>query len=62
MSNNAVISLSNVSKVFKRYQRPVDRLKEMILPGKSRAKEFWALKDINLEISKGESSGGRERS
>lgn len=57
MSNNAVISLSNVSKVFKRYQRPVDRLKEIIFPKKSRAEKFWALKDINLEISKGETVG-----
>ncbi|MEM1239923.1 MAG: ABC transporter ATP-binding protein [Cyanobacteria bacterium P01_H01_bin.26] len=57
MADNTVISLANVSKVFKRYQRPVDRLKEIIFPGKSNASEFWALRDINLEISKGETVG-----
>lgn len=57
MSTDAVILLENVSKVFKRYHRPVDRLKEILLPGQSKAKEFWALKDINLEILKGETVG-----
>lgn len=51
------ISVKNVSKGFKRYARPVDRLKEILLPGKSRADEFWALQDINLELLKGETIG-----
>jgi lipopolysaccharide transport system ATP-binding protein len=51
------ISLKNVSKCFKRYARPVDRLNELLLPGKSRADEFWALRDINLEVPKGETLG-----
>lgn len=57
MADNTAISLTNVSKVFKRYHRPVDRLKEILLPGKQRADEFWALRDINLEIAKGETVG-----
>ncbi|MBD1842317.1 ABC transporter ATP-binding protein [Cyanobacteria bacterium FACHB-63] len=51
------ISLKNVSKCYKRYARPVDRLKEMLLPGKSRAESFWAIRDIDLDISKGETVG-----
>ena len=51
------ISLKNVSKCYKRYAHPVDRLKELLLPGKVRAEEFWALRDINLEIPKGETFG-----
>jgi lipopolysaccharide transport system ATP-binding protein len=51
------ISLSNVSKCYKRYSRPVERLKELLLPGKSHAENFWALRDINLEIAKGETLG-----
>jgi lipopolysaccharide transport system ATP-binding protein len=51
------ISLKNVSKCFKRYVRPVDRLKEILLPGKSRADEFWALRDINLEVPRGHTIG-----
>ena len=51
------ISLTNVSKCYKRYNRPLDRLKEIVLPGKSRAQAFWALRDINLEVNQGETLG-----
>jgi lipopolysaccharide transport system ATP-binding protein len=57
MTKEIVISLKNVSKVYKRYHQPVDRLKEILLPGKPRAEEFWALQNINLEIAQGESLG-----
>ena len=57
MADNIAISLENVSKVFKRYQRPADRLKEILLPGKIYAKEFWALRNISLEIPRGETWG-----
>lgn len=57
MTEGIAISLRNVSKVYKRYHQPVDRLKEILLPGKPRAEEFWALQDINLEILQGESLG-----
>jgi lipopolysaccharide transport system ATP-binding protein len=57
MGEEIAISLKNVSKCYKRYARPVDRLKEILLPGKSIAQEFWALRDINLEIPKGETLG-----
>lgn len=55
--SESIISLKNVSKCFKRYAKPVDRLKELLLPGKSHADVFWALQDINLEIFKGETLG-----
>lgn len=51
------ISLKNVSKCYKRYNHPVERLKETFLPGKSHAQMFWALRDINLEVAKGETLG-----
>lgn len=57
MGENVAISLRDVSKCFKRYAHPVDRLKEILLPGKTCAQEFWALKDINLEIPQGETTG-----
>ncbi|PHM09245.1 ABC transporter ATP-binding protein [Nostoc sp. 'Peltigera malacea cyanobiont' DB3992] len=57
MGEEIAISLKNVSKSYKRYARPVDRLKEILLPGKSQAQEFWALRDINLEVYKGETLG-----
>jgi lipopolysaccharide transport system ATP-binding protein len=57
MGEEIAISLKNVSKCFKRYSHPVDRLKEVFLAGKSRADEFWALRDINIEIPKGQTVG-----
>ena len=57
MGEEIAISLKNVSKCFKRYAHPGDRLKELLLPGNSRANEFWALQDINLEIPKGQTVG-----
>jgi lipopolysaccharide transport system ATP-binding protein len=57
MGEEIVISLNNVSKCFKRYARPVDRLKEILLPSRSYAQEFWALRDISFEIMKGETMG-----
>ena len=55
--NDVAITIQNVSKCFKRYRHPVDRLKEILFPGKIRADEFWALRDINLEIPKGKTLG-----
>ncbi len=57
MADDIAISLKNVSKVFKRYHRPADRLKEILLPGQQRADKFWALRDVDLEIRRGETVG-----
>lgn len=57
MGEEIAISLKNVSKSYKRYHRPVERLTEILLPGKSYGQEFWALRNINLEIPKGQTSG-----
>jgi lipopolysaccharide transport system ATP-binding protein len=57
MGEEIAISLNNVSKCFKRYARPVDRLKEMLLPNRSYAQEFWALRDISFDVMKGETIG-----
>ena len=57
MKEEIIISLKNVSKRFKRYEHPADRLKEILLNEKSYSKDFWALQDIDLEISKGQTVG-----
>jgi len=57
MSDTA-ISLNNVSKYYNLYNSPKDRIKEGLHPfGKLYHKKFYALKDINLEIKKGEVLG-----
>lgn len=57
MAEETSISLRNISKVYRQYSQPVDRLKEILLPHKPRAEEFWALRDINLDIPRGETVG-----
>ena len=51
----AMVSIQNVSKVYHLYKRPSDRIFEVLPFGSSRMhSEFWALRDINLSISRGE--------
>jgi lipopolysaccharide transport system ATP-binding protein len=57
MARESVISLKNISKVYKRYHRPADRLREVLFSDQSQAEEFWALKGIDLEVFKGETVG-----
>ncbi len=48
------VKLESISKFYKLYNKPKDRLKEALNPlGKKFHREFYALKDINLEIKKG---------
>lgn len=59
MSSKKIIELKNISKVYKLYAKPIDRLLQM-LPwnrNKKYAEEFWANKNINLDIYKGEVIG-----
>ena len=57
MTDDIAISLTGVSKVFKRYHHPIDRLKEIFLPGNQQAEAFWALRDVDLKVPKGETVG-----
>jgi len=52
------LRVENVSKQYRIYARPADRLKESLTRGRlKRHREFWALKDINFEIEKGSTTG-----
>ena len=57
MDDDVVISLSGVSKCFRRYEKPIDRLKEVLLSSNNKATEFWVLNDINLEVKRGQTVG-----
>lgn len=57
MGESTALALQNISKCYKRYSHPIDRLKEVLSPGRSRADQFWALQDINLEVARGETLG-----
>jgi len=49
-----VISVQNVSKVYHLYHHPVDRVLGALALSRKRKAEFWALRDINLRVEKGE--------
>lgn len=55
---NTAIKVQNVSKVYKLYDKPIDRLKESLsLSKKQYHKDFYALNDVSFEIKKGETVG-----
>ena len=56
--NDIILSVRNLSKRYEIYDRPVKRLWQMLFAGrKNFYREFWALKDINFEIRRGECWG-----
>lgn len=57
MSRNA-INVKNVTKIYKMYEKPIDRLKEsMSLSHKSYHKDFYALNGLSFEVEKGQTVG-----
>ena len=52
------ISVRNVGKMYRIYDRPQDRLKQMLLRGRRLyGREFWALRDVSFEVARGETVG-----
>lgn len=52
------VEIKDVSKMFKLYHENVRSLKEKVLFFNKRGyEEFWALKDINIDVEKGETLG-----
>lgn len=53
-----MLHVQNVSKSYRLYPRPVDRLLEALpFSGHRASKEFWALRDVNLSVERGEVLG-----
>lgn len=54
----AALRVEAVSKQYRIYDRPADRLKETLTRGRWKAhREFWALKDISFEVEAGTTTG-----
>ena len=52
------VRVESVSKQYRIYDRPADRLKETLTRGHWKAhREFWALKDISFEVDAGTTTG-----
>lgn len=53
-----MISVQGVSKLYRIYDSPAGRLKEILLQGRRKYhRDFWALRDVSLEIPAGETLG-----
>ncbi len=58
MSSDIAIAIRDVSKVYEIYDRPQDRLKQMLWQGRRKFyDEFWALRGVEFEVRKGETVG-----
>jgi lipopolysaccharide transport system ATP-binding protein len=58
MSSDMAIKVENLSKCYQLYEKPRDRLLQMLMRGHRRYyREFWALRNISFEIKKGETVG-----
>lgn len=65
-SNEIAIRVQNIGKCYQIYENPSDRLKQFVLPRLQRLigrepkqyfREFWSLKGVSFEITKGETIG-----
>jgi len=66
MCSDRVIQVENVSKCFYMYDRPINRLKQLLIPNIHLLKrkkqndyhrEFWALNNVSFEVFRGQTVG-----
>jgi len=58
-TDDVVLSVRNVGKMYRIYDSPQDRLKHMLLWrfGRHYGREFWALRNVSFEVRRGETVG-----
>ena len=57
-SNNKALTVNNVTKIYKLYEKPIDRLKEAMSPThKNYHRDFYALNGISFDVEKGQTVG-----
>jgi len=57
-NEEVAIKVENLSKIYRLYDTPLDRLKESLHPFKKKYhREFYALRDVNFEVKRGETVG-----
>ena len=58
MADEYAIQVKDVTKIYKLYDKPIDRLKESLNPlHKNYHKDFYALNHISFQVKKGETVG-----
>lgn len=56
--NDIAIQINNLTKIYKIFDKPTDRVKESLNPfGKRYSRDFYALRDVSLSIYRGETIG-----
>jgi lipopolysaccharide transport system ATP-binding protein len=50
----SMLAIQGISKVYRLFDKPSDRLKQLAPFVSMKPKEFWALRDITFEVGKGE--------
>ena len=56
--SDIAIKVDHISKIYKLYNNPMDRLRESLgLTRKKKYTEYYALKDVNVEVKRGETVG-----
>ncbi len=56
-SSGAAVLCRGAGKAYRLYDKPVHRLWELLLPGKKFHREFWALRNVYLDIPHGSTVG-----
>jgi ABC-type polysaccharide/polyol phosphate transport system ATPase subunit len=52
-----LVLVQNVSKLYRLYRRPSDRLRELLPGSRPLHTDFWALRDIGFQLERGETLG-----
>jgi homopolymeric O-antigen transport system ATP-binding protein len=52
-----LVLVQNVSKLYRLYRRPSDRLRELLPGSRPLHTDFWALRDVSFSLQKGETLG-----
>ena len=58
MKNSVAVNIKNLTKIYPLYDKPQDRFKEALNPfRKSYHRDFYAMKNLSIDIRKGETVG-----
>jgi lipopolysaccharide transport system ATP-binding protein len=57
MSSEPIVRASNLGKCYKIYDKPSDRLLESLPWQPLRHRQFWALRNVNFELTRGQTLG-----
>lgn len=55
--SDITISVKNVTKAYKLYEKPMDRVKETLIKNSCYHRDFFAVRDVSFEVERGETVG-----